>query len=118
MATGEDQLESFIAEARLTHRILRCLERRCPRQIEQAGFGGQHPVPTDPINGSIACRRHQPVPGVGGDSVSRPAFRGDREGFLRGFLGEVEIAEEADQGSENAPPLLPEDLLQDPYQPV
>jgi hypothetical protein len=53
------------------------------------------------------------VAGVGRDSVARPALGGDREGLLRGFLGEVEVAEEADERSENAPPLLAEDLLED-----
>jgi hypothetical protein len=32
---------------------------------------------------------------------------------LGGFLGEVEIAEEADQCGEDAAPLVPEDLVQD-----
>jgi hypothetical protein len=31
-----------------------------------------------------------------GGTVARPALRGDREGLLRGFLGEIEVAEEAD----------------------
>jgi hypothetical protein len=30
---------------------------------------------------------------------------------LGGFLGELEVAEEADQRGENAPPLVAEDLL-------
>jgi hypothetical protein len=30
---------------------------------------------------------------------------------LRGFLGELEVAEEADQRGENPPPLVAEDLL-------
>jgi len=32
---------------------------------------------------------------------------------LGGFLGEVEIAEEADQGGEDAAPLVAKDLLED-----
>jgi hypothetical protein len=50
---------------------------------------------------------------VGGDAVARPALRGDGEGLLRGFLGEIEVAEEADEGSEDAAPLLAEGLLED-----
>jgi hypothetical protein len=50
---------------------------------------------------------------VGGDSVARPALRGDREGLLRGFLGEVEVAEEADERREDAAPLRAEGLLED-----
>ena len=55
------------------------------------------------------------APGLVGHAVARPALGGDREGLLRGFLGEVEVAEEADQGSEDAAPLLAEDLLEDRY---
>jgi hypothetical protein len=36
----------------------------------------------------------------------------DREGLLCGFLGEVEVAEEADQRREYATPFLAEDLLE------
>jgi hypothetical protein len=41
----------------------------------------------------------------------RPALRRDREGLLRGLLGEVEVAEEADQGGKDAPPLVAESRL-------
>jgi hypothetical protein len=44
--------------------------------------------------------------------VSRPALGGQREGLLSGFLGEVEIAEEADQAGEDAAPLVAKDLLE------
>ena len=63
----------------------------------------------------FARRRHQPGARVGGDSVARPALRGDREGLLRGLLGEVEVAEEADQGSEDIAPPVAEGLLEDRY---
>ena len=53
------------------------------------------------------------APGLSGIAVARPALGGDRERLLRGLLGEVEVAEEADQGSEDAAPLLAEDLLED-----
>jgi hypothetical protein len=33
---------------------------------------------------------------IGRGAFARPALGGDRERLLRGFLGEVEIAEEAD----------------------
>ncbi len=55
------------------------------------------------------------APGLVGDPVSWPALRGDRERLLRGFLGEVEVAEEADQGSEDASPLIVEDLFERRY---
>jgi hypothetical protein len=44
--------------------------------------------------------------------LARPALGCDRERLLRGFLGEVEVAEEADQAREDASPLVAEDLLE------
>jgi hypothetical protein len=44
-------------------------------------------------------------------AVGRPALRSDRERLLRGFLGEVEVAEEADQRGKDAAPLVLEDLI-------
>ncbi len=45
----------------------------------------------------------------------RPALGGDREGLLCGLLGEVEVAEEADQRSEDTSPVLAEGLFEDRY---
>jgi hypothetical protein len=47
-----------------------------------------------------------------GHAVARPPLGRDRERLLGGFLGEVEVAEEADQGSEDASPLVAERLLE------
>jgi hypothetical protein len=44
--------------------------------------------------------------------MSRPALGRQCEGLLRGFLGEVEIAEKADQAGEDAAPLVAKDLLE------
>ena len=55
------------------------------------------------------------TPGADGIAVLRPAVGGDREGLLGGLLGEVEVAEEADQRSEDLAPLLPEDAIEDRY---
>lgn len=43
--------------------------------------------------------------------VTGPPLRRDRKGLLCGFLGEVEVAEEADQGRQDAAPLAPENVL-------
>src|SRR5947207_2034900 len=79
------------------------------------GLRGQRAIAADAIDGSVARRRHQPCTRVDGGSFARPALGGDGEGLLRGFLGEVEVAEEADQCSEDAPPLFAEGLLDDRY---
>jgi hypothetical protein len=43
--------------------------------------------------------------------VTGPPLGRDREGLLRGFLGEIDVTEEADQGRQDAAPLAAEDLL-------
>ena len=43
--------------------------------------------------------------------VNGPPLGRDRKGLLGGFLGEVQVAEETDKGSQDPPPVAPEDLL-------
>src|SRR2546423_1790385 len=81
------------------------------RPLEQAGLRRQRAIAADAIDGSIPRRPHEPGARVGGGSFAGPTLRGDREGLLRGFLGEVEVAEEADQRSEDPSPLIAEDLV-------
>ena len=51
-----------------------------------------------------------------GDALARPSIGGDDERLLGGLLGEVEVAEEADQGGQDPAPFLAEDLLERIYQ--
>ena len=57
----------------------------------------------------------EPGAGIDRRAVARPALGGDRERVLGGFLGEVEVAEVADQAGEDAAPLVAEDLLEQRY---
>ena len=100
MAAREQQLEPLVGKCRLVHAVLRCL--RAPPA--GAVFAARRAIAANAVDGPVARRGHEPGARAGGDSVARPALRGDRERLLRGFLGEVEIAEEADQGSEDASP--------------
>jgi hypothetical protein len=50
---------------------------------------------------------------VVGHPVARPALGCDGERLLRRLLGEVEVAEEADEGGKDAPPVLAERLVED-----
>jgi hypothetical protein len=108
MTTGEDELESLVGKDRLVHRVL-----HGQRNVEQAGLRRQRAVAADAIDGPVARRRDQPQARIRRDAVARPALGGDREGLLRGLLGEVEIAEEADERSEDPAPVVAEGLLED-----
>jgi hypothetical protein len=67
----------------------------------------------DPVDRAVARRGQEPGARVGGCPLPGPALGGDGERLLCGFLGEVEVAEEADQAGEDTAPLVTEDLLED-----
>ena len=75
-------------------------------------FVGERALAADAVDRPISGRRHEPGARARGHAVAGPALGGDRERLLGGFLGEVEVAEEADQGGEDASPLVAEDLLE------
>jgi hypothetical protein len=68
-------------------------------------------LPAQPVDGSIAGDGEQPRRRRVGRSRRRPALECDREGVLQGVLGQLEVAEAANQRSENPGSLLTEDLL-------
>jgi hypothetical protein len=73
---------------------------------------GERPVAPQAIDGTVAGRRHEPGTRFGRCPVSRPPFRGDRERLLRGFLGQIDIAEERDKAGDDPAPLLTKDLIE------
>ncbi len=83
------------------------------RHVEQPGLRRKRAIAADPIDRAVTRGRRQPSARIRGQAISRPALGSKREGVLRGFVGEVEVAEEADQGRENPTPLLLEDPLED-----
>jgi hypothetical protein len=108
VAAGEDQLEPLVADRRVVDHVLHRLGH-----IEQPRLLRERALAPDAIDGAIARRRRQPRGGAGRHAVARPALRRDRERLLRRFLGEVEVAEEADEGGEDAAPVLAEGLVDD-----
>src|SRR4029453_7103037 len=82
---------------------------------EQACLLGSRPITAQA--GDRPCTRsdRQPCPRVGGRAVPGPALGRDRERLLRGFLGEIEVAKEADQVGGDAAPLVQKDLLEQRY---
>jgi hypothetical protein len=108
VAAGEDQLEPLIGKGGVVHRVF-----GHGGLLEQARLLGERAVAANPVDRAAARCRDQPGRGVRGRAFARPALGGNREGLLRGFLGEVEVAEEADQRSEDAPPFVVKDALED-----
>ena len=86
---------------------------RAPRHVEQLRLA-RRSVRSRRMRSIARLRAVVTQPGarVVRDAVARPALGGDRERLLGGLLGEVEVAEEADQRGEHAAPLVAEDLLE------
>jgi hypothetical protein len=81
--------------------------------IEQPELRRAAPIAANAVDRAVAGRRHEPGPWVGGRPLARPPLGGDGERLLSGLLGEIEVAEEADQAGEDAAPLVAEDLVED-----
>src|SRR5206468_6064440 len=85
---------------------------------EQARLRGERAVAADAVDGAISGRCDQPPARIGRRPLTRPALGRDREGLLGGFLGEIEVAEEADQARQDAAPLVAEDLVENGGSPL
>src|SRR5438105_1007377 len=109
MAAGEEELQPLVRDRRLVQ-LVHFVHGL--RHVEQAGLRGERAIAADAVDRAVACGGHEPGPRVGGRPFARPALRGDREGLLGGLLGEVEVAEEANQRREHAAPFVAEDLLE------
>ena len=111
MAAGEDQLQPLVGKRPSSSISSSTASGTSSRRVFAASVRSRR-------RRSIARLRaviDQPGAGIGRRAVARPALGGDREGLLSGFLGEVEVAEEADQAGEDAAPLVAEDLLEQRY---
>ena len=107
----KSELEPLVGDRRLVGVVV--VHGR--RHLEQAGLRGERPVAADPVDRAVARGGHEPRARVGGRPLPRPARGGDGERLLGGLLGEIEVAEEADQRGEDAAPLVAEDLVEDRY---
>ena len=108
MAAGEDQAESLIGHGF----VVVFLGRELGEPLENFGLAGEGLLAADPVDRAVACGGGQPRGGVVGRAVSWPALDGGRERVLEGVLGQLEIAEDADQGREDAAPLLADDSFE------
>jgi hypothetical protein len=110
MAAGEDQLQPLVGKGPLLHLVFHGLGH-----VKQLCLLGERPLTAKAVDRAVAGGDRQPGARVGRRAVPGPALGRDRERLLRGFLGEIEIAEEADQAGEDTAPLVPEDLLEQRY---
>ena len=99
MAAGEDEPEPVVLD-------VVWLGGFVGRRRELVGDVGQRRVepraPTNGIDRLEPAGGHEPCARIGGDTIPRPALHGRREGIVQRLLGEIEVAEEADQRREDA----------------
>ena len=106
VAAREDQCEPFVGQG--LHVLL--LGRL--RAREQLGLVLERPGAADPVDRGVAGNGLDPGPGLSRDPGSRPPLERLGERVLYRVLGELEVAEDADQGREDTPSLVPEDALE------
>src|SRR5213082_1046476 len=97
VTTREDQAQPLVGD-RLVHLLSR-LEGR-----QQLRLAPQRLLAPDAVARAVARGDQQPGAGLGRNAVAWPALERDRNRFLKGVLGELEVAEDADQAREDAPP--------------
>ena len=109
MTAGEDEpqpviLDLFVIDLGLLHRVAQAPQRRRERRVERR-------PPAQPVDRLEASRRNEPRARIGRHALSGPAVDRRCERVLRGLLGEVEIAEEADERGQDAARVGPVNLV-------
>jgi hypothetical protein len=107
MAASEHKLESLICKGCVVHGVFG--SGRC---LEEAKLFGVSALATDAVDRPPPARCDEPRAWAAWRALAWPSLGGRGECLLRGFLGEVEIAEEADERSEDAAPFVTEDPLE------
>ena len=102
MTAREDEAEALVGNRGLVLHGLG-LEAR-----EQLRLALERPVAANPVDGPVSRHRHEPSGRICRHPVSRPALECGRDRILEGVLGEVEVAEDADQGGEHPAVVLAE----------
>ncbi len=106
VAAGEDQPQPVVLDD--AGRLVGCVvvQHQCRLVLGVAAR-----LAPDPVDGPVAGRRGQPAARVGRYAVDRPPLQGDQQGVGGRLLGEVDVAEAADQRGDHAAVLLAVDPL-------
>ena len=104
VAAREDQFKAIVGN--LAGLILGLLDRiLLAGQGVRGKFFLEPCFPPDPINSLVASRLDDPGAGKFRDTGDHPLIRSRRKGFLRRLFGHIEVAEESNQGGDDAAPI-------------
>ncbi len=79
--------------------------------LEDCDLLAQALFPAEPVDGAVARSDRDPRARVVGRAIGLPAGERDRERFLDRFLGQVEVAQRAGEGSDRTPGLTAEQAI-------
>ena len=110
MTAGEDQAQPLVGNrGRLVHLLLLAVR---PVDVfeppEELRLALEVSLAADAVDRPVAGDGDQPAGGIGRHAVAGPAVQGLRDGILQGVLGQIEVAQGADQRGEDAAVLLAE----------
>ena len=114
VTAGEDEPQSIVRDV---HGVLTWLRvdgslRRFRRLApERLDLLGQPVAPAKPVDRAVPRGRRDPGPGVVRHATLRPRLDGRDEGVLDRLLGEVEVAQDADQRGDRPALLLAEQAV-------
>jgi hypothetical protein len=101
MAAGEDETETIVRDRAHLFLLVR-------GHVEDLELPLERLLPPDPVDGSVARRRQEPRRWVVRRPDTRPALERRFERLLERVLGEVEVAEDTNQGGEDPATFLAE----------
>jgi hypothetical protein len=111
MAAGEDQPQHVVIENARIRRIVARGRIEFELMRERLLLATERDVAADAIDRLVAPDTDQPRAGIMRRLFLGPTLQRDRKGVLQRVLGEIEIADEADQRGERSPRLGAEDLF-------
>ena len=110
MAAGEDQPQPIVRDGAVVDLVLLA---RGHERLELAHLVLERPGAPDPVDGLVPRRGRDPGARVARQPTLRPDLERDQERILDGFLGEVEVAEDADERRDRPSRLLAEQAVDD-----
>ena len=109
MGRREHQPQPIIRQLPHAH-IDRLLGRRLGR-LEQSPLLREDALAPQPVDRLVPSHADDPGRGIVRHTMVRPALERDDERLLDRLLGEIEVAEDADQGRDRPPRLAPEQAV-------
>jgi hypothetical protein len=112
VAAGEDQAQAIVGQLGLRFLVdLLGVGREPLEALENLSLRLKGPGAAQAVDRLVAGDAGDPGTGVARNPVTRPALERDDERLLDGVLGDVEVAEYANQRGDRPPRLVPEQAV-------